>query len=231
MHKKILVVDSNELVLYGLEKALRSEGVSVETAGTGSGAVLRLTSCNYDLCLVDLHLPDFSGTLLMRIIRDICPAMKVMIMTGSIVDNRRLSNGIDGVTQNSVCYFIPKPFNLLELKDIVVQALRNNDGVQAALGYGGDRCLERRVRKNTRSPFSEEVRYSMSVINNGETSRRLLLAQVTDVSRHGVGFWTEYPLLSSQVVSFEHDVLCRTGVVAWSTMLDDQSCRAGVRFS
>ena len=231
MHKKILVVDSNELVLYGLGKALKSEGVNVETAGTGSEAMVRLTSCKYDLCLLDLHLPDFSGALLMRIVRDICPAMKVMIMTGSIVDNQGLSNGIDGVTQNGVCHFIHKPFNLLELKDLVVQALRNDDGVQAAFRYGGDRCLERRARKNERNPFSEEVRYSMSVIKNGESRRRLLLAKVIDVSRHGVGFQTEYPLHPSQIVSFEHDVLCRTGVVAWSTMLDERSCRAGVHFS
>lgn len=230
MHKKILVVDSNELVLYGLERALKAEGVNVETAGTVSEAVLRLTSCKYDLCLVDLHLPDFSGTLLMTIIRDICPTLKVMIMTGSMVDNQGQSDGIDGATQNGTCHFMHKPFNLLELKDLVVQSLLNDDGVQTAFRYDGDRCVERGGRKKERIPFSEEARYSLTVIKNGESSRRLLLAQVIDVSRHGVGFQTEYPLHPSQVVSFEHDILCGAGVVVWSTMLDERSCRAGVQF-
>jgi len=229
--KKVLVVDDNELVLYGLVRALMSERVGVETAGTGSEAVLKLSSCNYDLCLLDLHLSDFSGTLLMRIIRDICPKMKVMIMTGSFVDDRSQSEAIGEAMQAGICRFIAKPFNLLELKNVVVQALRADDDTHAGIRSGGDRCFERRLRDNERTQFSEKVQYSMNVINNGDTRRLQLLAQVTDVSRHGVGFWTEYPLRSSQVVSFEHDVLCRTGVVAWSTMLDDQSCRAGVQFS
>ena len=229
MPKKILVVDSNELVLYGLEKALKSEGVGVDTAETASDAVFRLSSCGYDLCLLDLHLSDFSGTLLMMIIRDMCPKVKVMIMTGSIIDDQRLSDGNGEARQNATCLFIAKPFNLLELKDIVVQALRIDDGVEVS-SHGSDSLLERNVRQNVRNPFSEEVRYSMSVIKNGESRRQLLLARVIDVSRHGVGFQTDYPLHPSQIVSFEHDVLCRTGVVAWSTMLDEGICRAGVHF-
>ena len=70
----------------------------------------------------------------------------------------------------------------------------------------------------------------MSVVKNGEACRQLLLARVIDISNHGVGFRTEYPLNSSQV-SFEHDGLRRTGVVAWSTMLDERICRVGVQFS
>lgn len=231
VQKKILVVDDNELILYGLEKALTAEGFGVETAATGSEAILKTSSCIYDLCLLDVHLPDFSGMVLIRLIKDICPNMKVMVMSGSFADDRSLSAGMSEAMQNGACHFIPKPFNLLVLKDIVAQTLHTDDGIHAGFGSRGDRFFERRVRNREKNPFSEEVRYSMSVVKNGEACRQLLLAQVIDVSNHGVGFRTEYPLNSSQVVSFEHDGLCRTGVVAWSTMLDERICRVGVQFS
>lgn len=231
MHKKILVVDDDELILYGLEKALKSEGVVVATAATASEAVLKLSSCPYDLCLLDVHLPDFSGMVLMKIIRDICPKVKVIIMTGSYIDDRGLSENISEAIRNGACHFITKPFNLYELKEIVVQALHTDDGYHTGFRFTGDRFFERKSRRNDRNPFVDEIRYSMSVIENGGGSRRLLLAQAIDVSEHGVGFRTEYPLRPSQIVSFEHEVLRRTGVVVWSTMLDERICRAGVQFA
>ena len=167
MHKKILVVDDDELVLYGLEKALKSEGVVVVTAGTASEAVLKLSSCSYDLCLLDVHLPDFSGIELMKIIKDICPKVKIMVMTGSFIDNRNLSESITEAIQNGACHFIPKPFNLHELKDIVVQALHADDGFHPGFRFSGDRFFERKLRKKDRVPFPEEIPYSMSVIENG----------------------------------------------------------------
>lgn len=231
MLKKILVVDDDELILYGLEKALKSEGVVVATAGTASDAILKLSSCSYDLCLLDVHLSDFSGMELMKIIKDICPKVQIMIMTSSFIDDRSLSESISEAIRNGACHFIPKPFNLYELKDIVVQALHSDDGFHTGFRFSGDRFLERKLRKNDRLPFPQEIRYSMSIIENGEDSRRLLLAKAIDVSEHGVGFLTEYPLRPSQVVSFEHKVLRRTGVVAWSTMVDERTCRAGVQFA
>lgn len=231
MQKKILVVDDDELVLYGLEKALRAEGVVVTTAGTASEAVLKIASCPYDLCLLDVKLPDFSGLVLMKIIREICPKVKVIIMTANYIDSHDLSDNLKEALQDNACHFIPKPFNLFELKNIVVQALHADDSFHAGFQFSGDRFFARKMRKKERVPFSDEIRYSMNVIRDGEESRLLLLARAIDLSDHGLGFLTGYPLRPSQVVSFEHGVLRETGVVAWSTMLDERTCRAGVRFA
>lgn len=231
VHKKILIVDDDELILYGLEKALQSEGVVVTTARTASEAVVKLSSCPYDLCLLDVYLTDFSGMALMKMINDICPKVKVVIMTASYVDDTGLGENILEATRSGACHFIAKPFDLHELKDIVVQALHTDDGFHTGFRFSGDRFFERKARKTNRMPFSDDIRYSMSVIENGEGGRLQLMARAIDLSEHGVGFLTEYPLRPSQVVSFEHDVLKRTGWVAWSTMIDEQTCRAGVRFA
>lgn len=231
MLKKILVVDDDELVLYGLEKALKSDGVVVTTASTASEGVLKLSYCPYDLCLLDVHLPDFSGMELMRIIKDICPKVKVMIMTGSFIDDRSLSESITEAISNGACHFITKPFNLQELKDIVVQALHTDEGFHTGFRFYGDRFFERKLRKKERRPFPADIHYSMSVIENFEASRRLMLATTIDLSEHGVGFLTKYPLQPSQIISFEHDMLRQTGTVVWSTMIDEHTCRAGVQFA
>lgn len=231
MHKKILVVDDDELILYGLAKALQSEGVIVTTAGAASEAILKLSACSYDLCLLDVHLPDFSGMMLMKMVKDICPNMKIIIMTASYIDDRSLGENIKEAISNEACHFITKPFDLHELKGIVVQALHADDGFHTGFRFNGDSLFERKARQKNRRPFSEEIPYSMSVIENGEGGRLQLLARAIDVSEHGVGFLTDYPLRPSQVVSFEHDDLRRTGLVAWSTMIDERTCRAGVRYA
>lgn len=231
MHKKILVVDDDGLVQYGLKKALKTEGVLVSTANTASEAVLKFASCPYDLCLLDIRLPDFSGMVLVEIIKDICPDVKLIVMTTSYIDDQNLGRHIREAIGSGACHFITKPFELCELKDVVVQALHTNDGFHTGFRFNQDRFFRRKARKRKRKSFSEELLYSLSVIENGEDSRRLLSARAIDVSEHGVGFFTEYPLRPSQVLSFENGILSRTGVVVWSSMLDERTCRVGVNFA
>lgn len=232
MHKKILIVDDDELVLYGLEKVLQAEGFVVTTAASASEAVLRLSFCPCDLCLLDVHLPDFRGMALIKTLQELCPKMKVIIMTASYIDDQDLEGSLKESIQNGACHLIAKPFDLHELKDLVVQALHTDDGYfHPGFRFNVDRVSEKKARKGERKPFAGDIRYSMSDIENGEGGRLQLLARAIDLSEHGVGFFTEYPLRSAQVVSFEHDGLRRTGMVAWSTMIDEQTCRAGVRFA
>lgn len=231
MQKKVLVVDDDDLVLYGLEKALKAGGVEVDTAATAAEAVRRLSTCPYDLCLLDVHLPDFSGMVLMKIIRDICPKVKVIIMTASCLDDCGLSENVREAVQNGACHFLAKPFNLYELKEIVIEALHSDDTLQSGFRVDGDGFSERKGRRQERRSFSEELAYSLRVIRDGEDHRLLLSAQALDISEHGVGLLTNYPLRPDQVLSFEHESLNRSGLVAWSTMLDDRTCRAGIHFT
>lgn len=231
VQKKILIVDEDELILYGLEKALQSEGVEVTSARTASEAVVKLSLSAYDLCLLDVHLPDSSGMALMRMLHDIYPRVKVVIMTASYIDDTGMGESLQEAMKSGGCHFVAKPFDLNELKDIVVQALHHDDGFRPGFKFTWNNFFERKARKNMRRSFAGEIRYSMSDIESGEGGRLQLLARAIDLSEHGVGFYTEYPLQPSQVLSFEHDDLHRTGLVAWSTMVDERTCRAGVRFA
>lgn len=231
MKKNILVVDDDELILFGLEKVLRQKSFGVETAETASKAVEKLSSCPYDLCLLDFHLPDFNGLELMQIIKEICPKTKVIIMTASYVNcNDELSENIQLAIKSGACHFIPKPFNLCEVTDLVERALKNNDNFHTGFRFAGNSFVKKK-RKTSRAPYTENIDFFMTVIDQGETKRWTLQAKSVDISDSGIGLLTNYPLKESQVISFGADLANKTGVVVWSTMFDSKVCRAGVKFA
>jgi DNA-binding response OmpR family regulator len=230
--KKILVIDDDELVRYGLERALRMEGVEVITAATASAALFNLSSCRYDLCLLDVHLPDLNGMQLLRIIKDICPRLRVIMMTASYIDDRLLSEHIQQAIAAGACQFIAKPFNLQELKEFAMQALRADNGFHTGFRFCDQRFLARKIRIKERKPFAEEVHYSLSVIENGANRRLLLQGRGVDINEYGLGMVTAYPLLTGQVISMEQANLNRSGKVVWSRMCEQHlNCRAGIHFA
>ncbi|HUI71888.1 MAG TPA: response regulator, partial [Spirochaetia bacterium] len=58
----LLVVDDEEGMRLGLEKALSLEGYRVTSAATGAEARRRAKAERFDCAFVDLKLPDLSGT-------------------------------------------------------------------------------------------------------------------------------------------------------------------------
>ena len=122
MKKRILVIDDEHLMLYGLKKALSQEQVEVDTAGSAGEAKLALSSCRYDLCLIDIRLPDENGFKLMEVVRDLCPDIKIILMTaGDITLDDELNENIQKAKANGVCHFLCKPFDLDELKGLATQ--------------------------------------------------------------------------------------------------------------
>lgn len=229
--KNILLVDDDELVLFGLEKVLKHNAFEVTTAVSASKAVEKISGCPFDLCLLDVHLPDFNGLELMKIIKEMCPETRVIIMTASYVScNDELSENIKEAMKNGACHFMPKPFDLCEVTDIVERALKKNDNFHTGFRLVGNNLVKKK-RKSPRAPRNENIKFFMTVIDQGETKRWTLQAKSVDISESGIGLLTDYPLKESQVISFGADLANKTGVVVWSTMYDSKVCRAGVKFA
>jgi DNA-binding response OmpR family regulator len=228
--ENILVVDDDELILFGLKKILTNKSFEVETAATASHAVEKLTGCPYGLCLLDIHLPDFNGLELMKIIKDICPETKVIIMTASCTDSDDLSENITLAIKNGACQFIPKPFNLGEIPDIVERAMKDENNFHTGFRFVDNTFVEKK-RKSPRVPYHESINFFMTVIDQGESKRWTMQAKSVDISDRGIGLLTNYPLKESQIISFGDDLANKMGVVVWSTMFDSNVCRAGVKFA
>ena len=117
--KKILIVDDEENILTIFRLVLESKRYRVDTASTGAEALLKVGLYKYDLCLLDLNLPDMLGTELVRQIHQIDPGMRKLMVTGE-------SSGIDARTaqNNGADGFILKPVNKTALISAVEAALK-----------------------------------------------------------------------------------------------------------
>lgn len=230
VNKKILVVDKDQLVLYGLSKALSHEAYDIETAHSASTAIEKLVSCPYDLCLLDMFLPDSSGMELMRFIRNTCPKSKIVIMTASNIDFPELSGYVDEATKTGACHFILKPFTLCEITDTLGNLLKEEGNFHTGLRFTGS-AFVKKTRRSERRPYSDSIIFQMTVIDQGTTKRYDFEAKSTDINDDGIGLLTKFPLKVSQIIGFNEGLNNKRGIVIWSTMLENQTCRSGIRFA
>jgi PAS domain S-box-containing protein len=83
---RALVVDDEDDVADALKKMLADEGVSAERAATGEEAIRRLMSEPFDVVLLDVRLPDISGTEVFARLQAERPevASQVVFVTGGL---------------------------------------------------------------------------------------------------------------------------------------------------
>jgi DNA-binding response OmpR family regulator len=102
---KILVVDDNAQLCEAISVILSDEGYDVTTAHTGKEA---LEVCNknfFTVGLIDINLPDISGTVVLQTLKTIWPTMIKIIITGY----PSLDNAVQSLNLGAEGYII-KPF-------------------------------------------------------------------------------------------------------------------------
>jgi DNA-binding response OmpR family regulator len=117
---RILLVDDENLILYSLSAALRHDGSQVTTAANGKDALNEIQRSLFDICFLDIHLPDANGFDLMKIVREISPATRIILMTAIDLDDAQMN-----YLHHNDGHFLPKPFDLEEVRSLV-------KGIQAA---------------------------------------------------------------------------------------------------
>jgi two-component system, OmpR family, alkaline phosphatase synthesis response regulator PhoP len=118
---RILVVEDNAALAYGLRNNLEIEGYEVEVAADGELGLERVRQSRPDLVILDLMLPRLSGFHVLRALRGDRLSMPVLILTarGEEADKvRGLKLGADD--------YVTKPFGVLELLARVEALLRRN---------------------------------------------------------------------------------------------------------
>jgi DNA-binding response OmpR family regulator len=117
--KRILVIEDNPDLAYGLRNNLEIEGYEVEVAKDGSKGLTRARATRPDLVVLDLMLPGMDGFRVLRSLREDGIAMPVLILTarGEEADKvRGLRLGADD--------YVTKPFGVLELLARIEALLR-----------------------------------------------------------------------------------------------------------
>ena len=117
--KRILVVEDNPDLAYGLRNNLEIEGYEVDVVEDGTQGLARARVGGPDLIILDLMLPGMDGYRVLRALRDEGRRMPVLILTarGEEADKvRGLRLGADD--------YVTKPFGVLELLARVEALLR-----------------------------------------------------------------------------------------------------------
>ncbi len=115
MHeRKILVVDDNELLRWGMTRGLSSPGFCVSASGTIRSAEDAIASDRHSIVFLDVRLPDGNGFDLLDRIHAEFPATRVVLMTAHESEGDR-----DRALQAGAFRFLPKPFSISDAREIV----------------------------------------------------------------------------------------------------------------
>jgi len=125
---RILVIEDNEDLAFGLRTALEFEGYQVNLAVDGETGCARVTSVRPDLIVLDLMLPDIDGYTVLRRLRGAGEHVPVLILTarGQEAD---VVLGFDCGADD----YVSKPFSTAELL-ARIRALLRRAAVGAATG-------------------------------------------------------------------------------------------------
>ena len=115
---RVLAVDDNAALLDNLAQILEDEGYDVVTVATGEEALARARN-GFDVALVDLRLPDSSGTALAANLKEVVPEGEVVLLTGFAT----METAIAAVRSGAFAYLV-KPCSTPDLLLTIEQALR-----------------------------------------------------------------------------------------------------------
>jgi len=115
---KVLIVDDEPLIRWSLAETLSESGHHVTEAADGASALTSLrTSESPDVIVLDYRLPDSSDLSLLKSIRQRAPDAAVIMMTAFGAPEMTCEALLLGVWR-----VVPKPFEVHEMADLVVQA-------------------------------------------------------------------------------------------------------------
>jgi len=179
MTKRVLVVEDNADLAYGLRNNLEIEGYEVEIASDGATGLQRARDSSPDLVILDLMLPQMDGFRVLRELRAASLTMPVLILTarGEESDKvRGLKLGADD--------YVTKPFGLLELLARVEALLRRKTSAPEIARFGNVE-IDRAARTIARdgqpvdlAPKEYDLLLALFDRNGAAVSRLELMRQV-----------------------------------------------------
>lgn len=216
--KKVLIVDDELAILTGLSKALRELcGFlgDIRTVVNGREAVFEACNCFYDLCFLDIKLPDINGLDVMKDIHYVSPETNIMLMSAS-----HILDDLKKVVENGEAFYIDKPFNFSQIRHLMKAAL---DGKQEPAKRGA--MTEKRNRMFRRRSLSKIISFNIK-----DTGLMEIKGGLIDISYAGMGIETYFPLERGQKL-FIKGVANKAGTVVWSMSSGRDHYRAGIRFN
>ncbi len=122
---RIVIIDDDKITCKRLETALSKRGYEVHTFTKGLTGLRFIEENLCDLVISDIRLEDIDGLVLLEELRHICAALPVILITGYA----SIPGAVEA-TKRGAYYYLPKPFSLKDLEEIIQRALEENPGVE-----------------------------------------------------------------------------------------------------
>jgi DNA-binding response OmpR family regulator len=119
MAARILLIEDNEDLAFGLRNNLEIEGYAVEVAGDGRTGLEQARKTRPDLVILDLMLPGMDGMRVLRTLRGEGSSLPVLILTARGEEADKVQGFRTGADD-----YVTKPFGVLELLARVRAILR-----------------------------------------------------------------------------------------------------------
>lgn len=158
---RALLVEDDDLLAAGIQRALIREGLHVDWLDNGKLALNALLTETFDIVILDLTLPGMDGIDVLTQARKANNKTPVLILTArDTIDER-----VKGLDCGADDYLI-KPFELIELKARVRALTRRSKGNSNPVLSAGELSLD---------PSTQEVKYQNQLVALSRREYSLLL--------------------------------------------------------
>jgi DNA-binding response OmpR family regulator len=130
---RILVVEDYAPLRQAVAQALHEDGHSVDSAADGRDGLHRASTCDYDVIVLDLMLPEVSGLDILRRLREAQRPCQVLVLTARDSVQDRVA-GLDLGADD----YLSKPFAMDELLARVRALLRRRYGLTSPVVRVGE---------------------------------------------------------------------------------------------
>jgi len=115
---RILIADDETIARENLEYVLRKEGYETVSVDNGATAIRELEKRSFDLVLTDLRMHPVGGMEVLLRTKELYPHAEIIVITGYAT----VSSAVEAMQQGAY-HYIPKPYKIDEVRNLVRQAL------------------------------------------------------------------------------------------------------------
>lgn len=185
---RILIVEDEKKLNDILQRGLRAEGFVVDGVVNATDGLESIRNFPYDLIILDLQLPDATGTSLLRRIREQGHTMPVLILTARSDLESKLENFRSGADD-----YVVKPVAIAEIAIRVHALLRRGPTLQENIVRSADLEVNRlthQVKRDGKRIDLSAKEFSLLeylLLNSGRIlSRSMIVEKIWDQSFEGL---------------------------------------------
>ncbi len=115
-NKRVLVIEDEKALSSIMVNMLEVFGYEGEIASTGREAMEQISRGNYDYIILDITLPDISGSMLYEMIMEKSPEFKGKIIFTSGFET---PEEIEEILERDGGIFLPKPFSVDKFQEVL----------------------------------------------------------------------------------------------------------------